>query len=85
MMQSTIDKMSLGERLTAPTPPFFKMLRKYALMVGAVAGTILTVGAMLPAVVVTVAGYLMTVSAVAVAVSQATVDADNLPVFHPTI
>ena len=78
-MQSTIDNMSIGERITASTPPFFRKLRNIALMVGAVAGTILTAGAMLPAVVVTVAGYLATASAVAVAVSQTTVDANALP------
>ena len=82
-MQSTINQMSIVERITAPTPPFFRKLRNIALMVGAVAGTILTAGAMLPAVVVTVAGYLATASAVAVTVSQITVDADNLPLFNP--
>ena len=82
-MQSTIDNMSIAERVAAPIPPFFRKLRNIALMVGAVAGTILTAGAMLPAVVVTVAGYLATASAVAVAVSQTTVDSNVLPLFNP--
>jgi hypothetical protein len=66
--------MSIVERVSAPCPPFFKKLRNIGLILGGVATTILTGGVALPAVVTTIAGYLATASAVAVVVSQCTVD-----------
>jgi hypothetical protein len=68
--------MNLAERVVAPCPPFFKKLRKIGLIVGAVAAAVLTGGSALPAVVVAVAGYLATASAVVVTVSQCTVDGE---------
>ena len=68
--------MNLAERVVAPCPPFFNKLRKIGLIVGAVAAAILTGGSALPAVMVAVAGYLVTASAVLVTVSQCTVDGD---------
>ena len=69
--------MTLGERVVAPCPPFFKKLRNIGLILGGVSAAILTGGVALPAVVISIAGYLATASAVAVTVSQCTVDADT--------
>jgi hypothetical protein len=66
--------MNIVERVVAPCPPFFKKLRNIGLILGGVATTILTGGVALPVVVATIAGYLATASAVAVVVSQCTVD-----------
>lgn len=62
------------ERIQAPTPKFFKVVRNIGLVLGAVGTTILTAGTALPVVVTTVAGYMVTAGAVAAAVSQTTVD-----------
>jgi len=68
--------MNIVERVVAPCPPFFKKLRNIGLILGGVATTILTGGVALPVVVATIAGYLATASAVAVVVSQCTVDSN---------
>ena len=77
MQSSNPNDMSIVERVVAPCPPFFKKLRNIALTVGAVASVILTAGASLPAVVISIAGYMATASAVAVTVSQCTVDSEK--------
>ncbi len=68
--------MNLADRFVAPRPLFFKKLRKYGLLVGAVAAAVLTGCSVLPAFVVAIAGYLATASAVVVTVSQCMVDGD---------
>ena len=77
-MQATINQMSIADRITAPTPPFFKKLQKIGLIIGAISATILTAGAGLLAVAVTIAGYLATASAVVVSVSQLPVDSNAI-------
>ncbi len=59
---------------TAPTPKFFKVLRNIGLALAAIGGTILTAPVVLPAVVLTVGGYLAVAGGVLSAVSQLTVD-----------
>ncbi len=76
MQTSNPNDMNIVERVVAPCPPFFKKLRNIGLILGGVATTILTGGVALPAVVTTIAGYLATASAVAVVVSQCTVDSN---------
>ncbi len=68
------NKMTLGQRITAPTPKFFKILRNVGILIGAVGGAILSAPVTLPALVITVAGYMVTAGVVAGAISQATVD-----------
>jgi hypothetical protein len=70
----TQDNITLGERLQAPTPKFFKTVRNIGLTLVAVAGAILTAPVSLPAVVVTVAGYVATAGTIAAAVASTTVD-----------
>ena len=63
--------MNLVERMQKPTPPLFKKVRRVGMILAAVSGAILAAPAALPAVVVTIAGYLGVIGAVATAVSQA--------------
>jgi len=67
------NKLSLVQRLTAPTPKIFKVFRTVGITLAAVGGAILAAPAM-PVVLVTIAGYLTVAGAVMTAVSQVTVD-----------
>jgi hypothetical protein len=77
MQLSNPNDMTLVACVVAPCPPFFKQLRIIGLILGGVSAAILTGGTLLPSVIISIAGYLATASAVAVAVSQSTVDADQ--------
>ena len=74
MKQTEMDKLSLVERVAAPTPGFFVKLRNIALALAAISGALLASPVALPAIVTTVAGYLGVAAAVAGAVSQITVE-----------
>ncbi|WP_412476151.1 hypothetical protein [Flavobacterium sp. TBRC 19031] len=65
--------MTIKKRITSPTPTFFKVLRNIGLVLAAVGGTILTAPVALPAVVVTIGGYVTVAGGVLSAVSQLTV------------
>lgn len=69
-------KLSLQERLAAPTPGFFRKLRNIGLIITAVSAAVLTAPVTLPSVVITVAGYLAVAGSVIGAVSQATVEGE---------
>lgn len=69
-----MQELNVVERMKAPTPRFFRVIRNVGVVLGAVGTTILTAGTALPVVVTTAAGYMITVGAVAAAVSQTTVD-----------
>ena len=60
-------------RATAPTPKFFKVLRNIGLVLASVGGVILTAPISLPAIVVSVGGYVAVAGGVLSAVSQLTV------------
>ena len=77
MKTSSPNDMNIAERVVAPCPPFFKKLNKIGFILGGIATVILTGGVTLPAVVISIAGYLATASAVAVVISQCTVDAEK--------
>lgn len=68
------------ERIKKPTPNFFKKLIKIGITLGAVGATIIGLPAALPIVIpagiITAAGYMMAVGAVTASVSKLTVD-DN--------
>lgn len=66
--------MNLVERIKAPTPKFFKILRSIGLALLAISGTIVAAPVALPAVVVSAAGYLVVAGGVISAISQITVD-----------
>ena len=65
--------MNLIERIQAPTPKFFKMLRTIGLTLAAVGGTIMASPLALPAAVVAIGGYLTLAGSVIGAVSQTAV------------
>jgi hypothetical protein len=65
--------LSVVQRLTAPTPKIFKIFRTIGLSLAAAGGAILAVPAM-PAILVSIAGYLTVAGAVMTAVSQVAVD-----------
>jgi uncharacterized membrane protein YeiH len=65
--------MKIVERITAPTPKFFKILRSIGLALLAISGTVIAAPIVLPATVVAVAGYMAVAGGVISAVSQMTV------------
>jgi uncharacterized membrane protein YeiH len=65
--------MNVVQRAKAPTPKFFKILRTIGLALLAVSGSIIAAPVVLPAVVVTIAGYSAVAGGVLTAVSQITV------------
>ncbi len=69
--------MNIIKRIKTPTPKFFKVLRNVGLALAAVGGTLLAAPIVLPATVVTVAGYLAVAGGVVSAVSQLTTSTEN--------
>lgn len=64
-------------RASAPTPKFFKVLRTVGLALAAVGGTILAAPVALPAIVVTIGGYVAVAGGVLTAASQLTTTDDS--------
>ncbi len=69
--------MKLVERMKAPTPKFFRVLRNVGIALAAAGGALLTAPVTLPVAVITVAGYLTVAGGVMTAVSQSTVDGEK--------
>jgi uncharacterized membrane protein HdeD (DUF308 family) len=69
--------MKIIERIKAPTPKFFKILRSIGLALLAISGTVVAAPIVLPVTVVTVAGYMAVVGGVISAVSQMSVAEEN--------
>lgn len=70
--------MKLIERYRKPTPKFFKLLRNIGITLASVGGVILTAPLSLPAIVISIGGYLAVAGAVVTTVSQAVVsDPEN--------
>ena len=63
--------MKLIDRLKAPTPKFFKILRNIGLGLAAAGGVIVASPIAIPALIVTIGGYLIVAGSVATAISQA--------------
>ena len=66
--------MNLIERAKAPTPKFFRILRSIGLSLLAISGSVIAAPIVLPAAVVSVAGYIAVAGGVISAVRQVTVD-----------
>lgn len=64
-------------RASAPTPKFFKVLRTIGLALAAVGGTILAAPVALPAIVITIGGYVAVAGGVLSAASQLTTTNDS--------
>ncbi len=72
------DKLSsFFSRCGQDTPPFFKKLRTIGLVVAAAGAAILAAPVALPAVLVTMGGYLVVAGSVATAMSQAAITDDS--------
>jgi ABC-type xylose transport system permease subunit len=69
--------MNLLERVASPTPTFFQKLRNIGLALAAVSAAIVASPVALPAIVVTIAGYLAVAGTVLGAVSQITIPGDK--------
>jgi ABC-type xylose transport system permease subunit len=65
--------LTLAQRVMAPTPKFFKILRTIGVVIGLVGGAILASPLALPAMVVTVGGYLALAGTIVTGVSQTAV------------
>ncbi|MGK7392891.1 MAG: hypothetical protein ACNS60_21235 [Candidatus Cyclobacteriaceae bacterium M2_1C_046] len=74
------NKLKLVERFEAPTPKFFKKLRNIGLALAAVGATILASPVVVPAVIVNIAGYLTLAGSILTAVSEATVDEEEMEI-----
>ena len=70
--------MNIVERAKAPTPKFFKILRSIGLALLGISGSIVASPVVLPAAVVTAAGYVAVAGGVISAISQITVDDEIL-------
>lgn len=66
--------MNIVERIQAPTPKFFKILRSIGLALLAISGSLIAAPVALPVAVVSVAGYAAVAGGVISAISQITVD-----------
>ena len=69
--------MSIINRMKAPTPGFFRKLRNIGLALAAIGGVLVTAPVSLPAVIVSIGGYLAVAGSVFGAVSQATVKGED--------
>lgn len=68
--------LTLVQRVVAPTSGFFKKIRTIGLFLAAIGGAIIAAPVSLPAIIVTVAGYLTVAGGVMTAVSQTTVEGE---------
>lgn len=68
--------MKLIDRLKAPTPKFYRVLRNIGLGLAAAGGVLVAAPVAIPSIVVTIGGYMIVAGSVATAVSQ-TVTADD--------
>jgi hypothetical protein len=64
--------MNIIERITSPTPSFFRKLRNIGLVLAGVGTTIVTAPVVLPPVLMVYAGYALLAGSVIGAVSQLT-------------
>ena len=69
-------QMNLIERIKAPTPKIFRIIRTTGLIIAAAGGAILASPVAIPATIVTVAGYMAVAGSVMTAISQITVDGE---------
>lgn len=69
--------MKLIDRLKAPTPKFFKILRNVGLGLAAAGGVIIASPIAIPTIIVTIGGYLIVAGSVATTVSQAVTTSEN--------
>ena len=66
-------ELNLAQRVLAPTPKFFRTLRTIGVVIGLVGASILASPVALPAVILTVGGYLALAGSIVTGVSQTAV------------
>jgi hypothetical protein len=66
-------ELTLAQRVMAPTPKFFRLLRTIGVVVGLVGASILASPVALPAAIVTVGGYLALAGSIVTGLSQTAV------------
>lgn len=71
------NNLNLVERVKAPTPKWFKIVRAIGITLTAVGGAILTAPVAIPATIVTIAGYLALGGTIATAVAQTAIQAEE--------
>lgn len=71
------NSLNIVERVTAPTPKWFKIIRTVGITLTAVGGAILTAPITLPATIVTVGGYLILGGTVATAIAQTAMQTED--------
>ena len=71
------NNLNLVERVKAPTPKWFKIVRAIGITLTAVGGAILTAPVAIPATIVTVAGYLALGGTIATAVAKTAIQAEE--------
>jgi len=71
------NNLNLVERVKAPTPKWFKIVRAIGITLTAVSGAILTAPVAIPTTIVTVAGYLALGGTIATAVAQTAIQAEE--------
>lgn len=69
--------MELKERWQAKTPKFWQKVQKIGIALGVIGGTIVALPVALPAVVITIGGYLVTAGTVTATLSQLTKEDAN--------
>ncbi|WP_019949629.1 hypothetical protein [Hymenobacter aerophilus] len=67
------NKLSITDRLTLPTPRFFRKVRSISVAVGAVGAILVAAPALLPAGLVTLGSYLVLAGSIGAAVSSTAV------------
>ena len=73
------NKMNVVERVAAPTPKWFKILRTIGITLASVGGVIIASPVALPVGLVSAAGYLVLGGSIISVVSQTAVKAEELP------
>lgn len=73
------NQMNIVNRLQAPTPKWFKVLRTIGIALASVGGTIIAAPVALPVGLVSAAGYLVLGGSIISVVSQTAVKAEEAP------
>ena len=77
------NKMNLAERVLAPTPKWFKVLRTVGIALASVGGVIIASPVALPVGLVSAAGYLVLGGSIISVVSQTAVKSEEEPITNP--
>ncbi|HAH54691.1 MAG TPA: hypothetical protein DCM02_05235 [Flavobacterium sp.] len=75
--------MNLAERVLAPTPKWFKVLRTVGIALASVGGIIIASPVALPVGLVSAAGYLVLGGSIISVVSQTAVKSEEEPITNP--